>query len=176
MSSDNSVRVREILLPQWLAVLHDKCIIVVLFLNEREYVSYIDLRASISKDIVRLYNDISKYIVRLYNDKDYDSTILRWYNELGSDASDVEESSDIVSDHESDSKQSADDEQLVLDDHLTQQSLSSENIHNDSSTKGTNFYGKHRHKWFFNAANSLMQPTRNVRTPSHDIVLTLPGL
>ncbi|KAK9709149.1 hypothetical protein QE152_g26779 [Popillia japonica] len=50
----------------------------------------------------------------------------KWYNERDSDTLDVEDSSDIVSDHESDSEQSADDEILVSGDDLMQQSLSSE--------------------------------------------------
>ena len=107
----------------------------------------------------------SRSTVRALDD-DFEEVCTNWYNEANSDISDdeVEEENCIHSDHLTDSEQEMSENEAEHD----QEMISSEDEEEciDSSNY---YYGKNRFKW------SKKEPTRNVRTPAHNIIV-LPSM
>ena len=102
-----------------------------------------------------------------YGDKNYESILNNWYEELESELSDYEDHRDEdfcpVSDHNSESEMEDSDEEQ-----------SEQNTDEVEGTEKTNqfYYGKNRYKWSAVSPNSNL----NTRTKKHNIVKVLPGL
>lgn len=98
-----------------------------------------------------------------YGDKDFEETVLRWFDEVESDFSDVDSISDdecINSNHESDSTLSE----------ISDES-EKEAKQNDENLKQTKcFYGKNRYRW------SVTEVRPSSRTRKHNIVIKVPVL
>lgn len=96
-------------------------------------------------------------------DANYEETLLKWYNELNSDESDIDNDVDddfaIESEHDTNSDQSENSD----DENNTPEPNGRKNMQN--------YIGKNRFKW---SATEIV-PTRG-RTLQHNIVLQLPGL
>lgn len=105
-------------------------------------------------------------------DPNFEETVQRWFDECDSDFSDQDCDSEsnsatgnpITSDHETASELSDNES----DDQDDMQAIESEEESDASVPSKKYFYGKNRFKW------STTEPTRNVRTPAHNI-LKLPG-
>lgn len=129
---------------------------------------------------------MAKYVKKVkLGDKDYEETLLKWFDEAGSDCSEAE-NDDEVSLHDTDSeisefededigtadiREAADTEEVESvtvgnTDDLS--SASASEVGNTLSAKA--YYGKNRFKW------SASEPAKNKRTPRHNLVKHLPGL
>lgn len=99
-----------------------------------------------------------------FDDPKFEETVMKWYNDLESDYSDVEgddfHPEDNFPDPES---EGSDNDELGVSD-------SDDNDSQESEDTGKYYFGKNRYKW------SSSAPVRNVRTPKHNIVSHLPGL
>lgn len=114
-------------------------------------------------------------------DKNYETTLEQWFHEDddASDVDDVEENFAVHSDHDTDSEQSISEEEDKLENtdleleqdsnKGTEKNLESNDI--EEQQNKNYYYGKNRYKW---AANTPFK--KNTRTPSHNIVLHLPGV
>lgn len=105
-------------------------------------------------------------------DSNFESTILRWHNEEGSEGSDMEDGDDLEEHEYRLSSESGDDDEQSLsnDENIDEEASEEADQDNDNGIEKKYFYGKDRQKWAVN------EPVRNVRTPQHNIVVTLPGL
>nr|CAI5819437.1 unnamed protein product [Callosobruchus analis] len=113
-----------------------------------------------------------------FGDNNYETTLWRWFNEDNDDASDVDQvelDCALDCDHDTNSEQSAseaesnEDTDMELDDNQDQErNLGfSDRVENQNRNY---YYGKNRYKW------SQSTPfKKNSRTPSHNIVVHLPG-
>lgn len=125
-----------------------------------------------------------------FGDPDYDATLMQWYEEDSCRSSDVDnvdedfymESEDTVPDLLSESET---EEEFInntkkqheyleegLEEELEEEleEVFEEPRNSDTSKSSKNYYGKNRYKW------SRQEPTRHVRTPSHNLIVHLPGL
>ncbi|KAK4875838.1 hypothetical protein RN001_012260 [Aquatica leii] len=113
--------------------------------------------------------------------KGYEETFEQWFNEVddASDEDEAEENFAVYSNHDTDSEQSiseVEDNLKITDLDLEQDSDKGTERNSESNDieehKSKNYYyGKNRYKW---AANTPFK--KNSRTPSHNIVLHLPGV
>lgn len=89
-------------------------------------------------------------------DPDFEEICTQWYNEANSDFSsdESEDQEPILSDHLTDSEQEIDEE----NEEITYE-------HAEEEKEAGYYYGRNRFKW------SRKEPTRNVRTPAHNIVI-----
>lgn len=95
-----------------------------------------------------------------FGDRDFESVVTGWLDEIESDYSDIEE--DEQDPTYQDSEESADEDLEALERNNDEQET------NAPGKKA--YYGKNRYKW------SACAPIRNVRTPKHNIISHLPGL
>lgn len=95
------------------------------------------------------------------SDPNFNHVITQWLEDIGSDVSDIDEPySPLQSDHDTRSIISSKDSD----------SNSTESEDNSGSDVPRYFSGRNKFKW------SSSAPARNVRTPTHNIVLKVPGL
>lgn len=109
----------------------------------------------------------SRQTVNIFDD-DFEAVCTKWYNEANSDISDeeTEEKTCIESDHSSDTEQELSEDEVEI---FSETEFSEEEEEEEHDEHGNYYYGKNRFKW------SKKEPTRNVRTPAHNIVL-LPSI
>lgn len=114
-----------------------------------------------------------------FGDDDFEKTLLKWHEEIESKFSDKSDSdSDFIQDDDgntdseleseingNDAHQNGNDEHGRFVDEVENQADTNENPRTEKA-----YYGKNKYKW------SSQPPSRNVRTPSHNIVAHLPGL
>ncbi|KAK4887344.1 hypothetical protein RN001_003615 [Aquatica leii] len=110
-----------------------------------------------------------------FNDSNFEDTVMRWYNEIDEDASDVGSGDEnIVSDHDSCSEEGLsisgeiDAEEQELEDCIEEKKNKNSTAVNKSPAKV--FYGKNKFKW------KSEPDTPRRKTPKHNIIMHLPGL